>query len=315
MRAIAIDEYGGAEKLELRDIPRPRLSRGEILIRTVAAGVNPVDLAMRNGELAQRMPCAFPLIPGWDVAGVVDELGDGCSRFRTGDRVWAFARKPTVQWGCYADFVAVPESCAGWMPSELSFEEAAAMPMAGIAAYRAVHGRNGVAPRQLVLVHGAAGGVGHLAIQIARAAGARVFGSVHTGGVEMVLDLGAMALDPTKEPFDQSMRRHCPDGVDVVIDTVGGAMLARSWELVRRGGRLVSLVDVPDSRRAAERSVSAYRLSIEPDEGVLARLARAVERQGLRPRIEEVFPIGQASRAHIALEQGRVRGKLVLGAG
>ena len=132
MRAIAIDEFGGPEKLRQMALPRPRPEKGEVLIRVVSAGVNPVDCEIREGKLRDTFKHRFPLIPGWDVAGVVEEFGEGASRFRKGDRVWAYARKPTVQGGCYAEYVSIPEKSVALMPAKLLFEEAAAVPLAAL---------------------------------------------------------------------------------------------------------------------------------------------------------------------------------------
>jgi hypothetical protein len=138
MKAVALHAFGGPEVLVPTDLPRPKAERGELLIRALAVGVNPVDWKVREGQLAPRVPHGFPLIPGWDVAGVVDELGEGCQRFRKGDRVFAFARKPHIQWGTYAEYVAVPERHVALMPASLLFEEAAAIPCAALTAQQAL---------------------------------------------------------------------------------------------------------------------------------------------------------------------------------
>jgi NADPH2:quinone reductase len=313
MRAMAIDEFGGADKLRMTDLPRPRPSRGELLIRVVAAGVSPLDVAVREGRLAATAPHGFPLVPGFDLAGVVEELGDGGSRLRVGDRVWAYVRKPRIQWGCYAEYVSVAEAAVGRMPSGTVFELAAGVPLGALAAEGALRARSGIEGGQNLLVQGAAGGVGHVAVQLARAAGARVFGTCGPDNVEFLLDLGAMAIDYTKEPFEETSRRHCPEGFDVVLDLVGGEVLARSAAVVRAGGRLVSLVETPDPRLADERRIVAHRHDAVPDGQRLTTLARLVERERLRPHLNRVFPLAEAAEAHGVVAGGHVRGKLVLG--
>ena len=243
MRAVAIESFGGSERLRLTDVPRPRPSRDEVLVRTVAAGVNPVDWKIREGFLADRSPHAFPLVPGWDVAGVVEEIGESISRFRKGDKVWAYARKPVVQWGTYAEFVAVREDHVALMPSKLLFEEAAGIPLAALTAYQALFVHARVESGMTVLVHAAAGGVGHFAVQLATHAGARVYGTASSANHPFVLELGAVgAIDYGREDFREGVSRLCPDGVDVVLDAVGGDTQHRSLDVVKAGGSLVSIV-------------------------------------------------------------------------
>lgn len=313
VRCIAIREFGGPDKLEAMDLPRPRPEKNELLVRVVAAGVNPVDCRIRAGLLEDVAPRAFPLIPGWDVAGVVEELGEQATRFRKGDRIWACARKPTVQWGCYAGFVAVPESGVALMPSKLLFEEAAAFPTAGLAAWQSLSDEAFVAAGKNVLVHAAGGGVGHFAVQLACAAGARVFGTARTANHEFVLGLGAAAvIDYTREDFREALRRDCPEGIDLVLDTVGGDVQTRSLDVLRPGGRLVSLVHPPDAETGATRGISGQFLSVEPDGQQLVHLGRLVDQRRLRTNVQKIYTLAQAADAHRALEAGHVRGKLVL---
>src|SRR5512143_1912250 len=189
MRAVAFQAFGGPETLAVMDLPRPKPAPGEILIRAVAAGVNPVDWKMREGGLS-RLPHAFPIIPGWDVAGVVDELGEGCHRFRKGDRVFAYARKPYLHWGTYAECVAVPEKDAAPMPANLLFEEAAGIPCAALTAHQALT-RAGLGSGATLLVLNGSGVVGHFALQLARIAGARSMATAGPRNQEFVLGQGA----------------------------------------------------------------------------------------------------------------------------
>ncbi len=313
MRAVAITEFGGPDKLRAMDLPRPKPGRGEILLRVVASGVSPMDWKIREGLLAGAFPHHFPLVPGWDAAGVVEELGEGTSRWRKGDRVWAYTRRPEIQWGTYAEFVTVLERNASLMPARLLFEEAAAVPMAGLTAWQALIGKAGVAAGATVLVHGAAGGVGHVAVQLARDAGATVFGTAGSANQEFVLAQGAAAaLDYTREDFREALRRHRSEGVDVVLDTVGGEVLARSWEIVKPGGCLVSLCERPDPAEAARRGVRGEYVLAEPDGEQLRRLASLVERGRLKPHVQTIHPLAEAAAAQDEVRAGHVRGKLVL---
>jgi NADPH:quinone reductase-like Zn-dependent oxidoreductase len=313
MRAIAIDEFGGPDKLRPMALPRPRAEKGEVLLHVVAAGVNPVDWMIREGQLEDAMPHRFPLIPGWDVAGVVEELGSGTTRFRKGDRVWAYARKSTVQWGCYAEYVTVPESSVAMMPSKLLFEEAAAVPVAGLTAFQCLQRTKGMSAGQTVLIHAAAGGVGHLAVQLAKQAGAKVIGTGRSNNHPFILDLGAEAcIDYTQEDFRDALRRHAPDGADVILDSVGGETLTRSIDALKPGGRLVSIVDEPDREAAAAAGVSAHSLIAEPNGEQLEILARMLDRKQLRTEVQKIYPLAKAADAHVALQEGHIRGKLVL---
>jgi NADPH2:quinone reductase len=284
-----------------------------VLIRVVAAGVNPVDVMVRQGRLQNEFPHAFPLIPGWDAAGVVEEFGEGAGRFRKGDRVWSYTRKPLVQWGSYAEYVAVPESSVALMPSKLLYEEAAAVPVAGLTAFQSLFGHRAIGSGASVLVHAAAGSVGGIAVQLARNAGARVIGTAGPENQDYIAALGAVAVDYTAEDFADAVGRHFPDGVDLVIDGVGGEVTARSLAVIRRGGRLVALVDPPDLDAAAQRNVIAQNLISEPNSEQLGLLARMYEQGTLRqPHLQKIYPLAEAAEAQRVVAEGHVRGKLVL---
>jgi NADPH2:quinone reductase len=313
MRAVALTAFGSSDVLEPLDLPRPRPARGEVLVRVVAAGVDPADASVRRGDWEGVWPHRFPLIPGWDVAGVVEEFGDGTSHFRKGDRVWGFARKPILQWGCYAEYVAVDETALAQMPSKLLFEEAAAVPMATLAAAQALFDRGALAADQTVLIHDAAGGVGHFAVQLARIAGARAIGTTPAQHLPFVLGLGAeAAVDPEREDLIEGLRRLQPDGVDLVLDAGGRGDATRDSGLLRPGGRLVSLARELDLAAAASRGVRAVTLFPEPDGEELGRFARLVDQGKLRPHVSKIFSLKQAAEAHALLEQGDVAGKVVL---
>jgi len=312
VRAMAIEEFGDLDRLKSMDLPRPKPDRGEVLVRVVAAGVNPVDWKIIEGRLRGALPHAFPLVPGWDVAGVVEELGEGASRFRRGERVFAYARKPVVQWGTFAEYVALGEEFVALMPSNLLFEEAAAVPLAALTAHQALL-KGALGSGKTVLVHGAAGGVGHFAVQLARNAGARVLGTASAANQAFVVGLGAeAAVDYQREDFRQAVRRVAPEGVDLVLDTVGGETLERSLEVLKPGGRLVSIVDRPDPSRCEQRGVAGDFVFVEPNGEQLKQLAGLVERGRLKPHVSRIRPLGEAAAALAESRAGHVRGKLVL---
>jgi len=292
------------------DLPRPRAGENEIPIRVVAAGVDRFDIDMREGRLHEHIAHAFPLIPGWDAAGVVEELGESASRFRKGDRVWAYALKPTVQWGCYAEFVAVVEDHVALMPTGLLYEEAAAVPRAGLTALQCLATSAGFGSAIDVLVHEAHGGVGHFAVQLARNGGARVLGCTDSDHQAFVLAQGAVAtVDVGREDFVEATRRHFPNGVDLVVDTVGGESLTRSRDLLKPDGRIASIA-APEP--AAPGVASVVNLFGEPSGEQLHTLARLVDGGKLRPHVDRIYSLPAAAAAHKHVEARRGPGKVVL---
>jgi len=313
MRAIAITEFGGPEQLKPMALPRPKPEKGEVLIHVVSAGVNRVDALVREGHLENHSPHRFPLIPGWDVAGVIEDLGEGATRFRKGERVWALAMKPCQQWGCYAEYVSVAESSVARMPAKLLFEEAAAVPLAALTAQQCLFARPGLSTGSTVLVHAACGGVGHFAVQLARLTGAKVFGTTGTQKQPFLLSLGATAgIDYTTEEFVGALKRHCPEGVDLVLDAVGGEVLERSYSVLKPGGRLVSIVDEPSAEAAERQGASAHSLMVKPDADQLSHFATLFDMKKLRTHVQKIYGLGDAAEAHRAIETTHVQGKLVL---
>lgn len=311
MKAIAIPSFGGSEKLALVDLPQPKPGPGEVLIRAVAAGVNPVDWKLREGSLA-RMPHAFPLIPGWDVAGVVDELGEGCVRLRKGQRVFAYARKPFLQWGTYCECVAVPEADAAPMPPSFLFEEAAALPCAALTAHQALE-RAGLASGACLVVLNGSGGVGHFALQLARIAGARSLATTGPRNHEFVLSQGAEgAIDHTRDDLVGAVRSRFADGADVVLDAIGGDALAAAAEIVKEGGVVVSVAGELPPDALAAKGARFERISSKPSGAQLESFAAHAKRKALRPHVQTIYPLEQAARAQDVSREGHVRGKLVL---
>ena len=311
MKAVAINAFGGPELLVVSELPRPKPERGEILIRTVAAGVNPVDWKVREGSLAKASH-GFPLIPGWDVAGVVDELGESCQRFRKGDRVFAYARKPHIQWGTYAEYVAVPERHVALMPPSLLFEEAASIPCAALTAQQAL-ARAGISSGAVLLVLNGSGGVGHFALQLAKIAGARSIATAGPRNQEFVMNQGAEhAIDHTRDELAAAVTARFPSGVDIVLDAVGGPPLAEAVAVVKSGGVIVSVVDTLEPGIVAARGVRFERISSAPSGEQLAVFAAYAGRKTLRPHVQTIYPLAEAARAQEESRAGHVRGKLVL---
>lgn len=311
MRAITTPAWGSAEDaLVLRDVPRPTPGPAEILVEVHAAGVNPVDTKSRAAGgfgLWHQVP-----IVGWDVSGVVVEKGPGVAHLDVGDEVFGMPRFPH-QAGAYAEYVAAPSRHFARKPASLSHEQAAALPLAGLTAWQALVDAAHLAPLSDVVVLGAAGGVGHFAVQIAKARGATVHGTASAGKHVWLRELG---VDHPIDYHGDQLSRALP-AVDLVLDTVGGEAALEAIPRIREGGRLITLPGpdalfgaVGEAARAA--GIQADFLLVEPDGHALTELAALVEAGHLRPHVEQSFPLEQAAAAHRASEAGRTSGKLVL---
>jgi NADPH:quinone reductase-like Zn-dependent oxidoreductase len=310
MRAITATAWGAADVLAEIEVPRPEPGPTEIRVRVHAAGVNPTDWKQRvAGGLGLW---GDPPILGYDVSGVVDAVGLGVDLFRPGDEVFGMPRFPQ-QAGAYAEYVTAPARHFARKPTSIDHVQAAALPLAGMTAWQVLVDSAGVREGQRVLVHAAAGGVGHLAVQIAKARGAYVVGTASATKHEKLRSLGADELvDYTAQPFEDVV-----SDIDVVLDTIGGDYPARSLRTMRSGGILVCLAmpfDPPEDvrREAAALGLRTTAPLVEPDRLALTALAELVETGTLRPMIDCVVPLAQARRAHELGETGRTTGKIVL---
>ena len=306
MRVIRQEAFGGPEVLRLAEAGRPAPMGTEVLVRVRAAGVNPVDWVTRAGS---GYLDSFPLTVGWDVCGVVEETGLGVTRFAPGDEVFGMPWFPRQAAG-YAEYVTAPSRQLARKPPSLSHEEAAGLPLAGLTAWQVLIDTAGVEPGQRVLITGAAGGVGHLAVQIAKARGAYVIGTASAAKHDFVRALGAdEVIDYTKvEPAG------AVSDLDVVFDPVGGAD-ARNWlPAIKPGGMLLPFRagDAELAAVAAQGRVRAAIVLVEPDGHALEALAALAEAGQLRVEIDTVLPLAEAAKAHEIGERGRTRGKIVL---
>lgn len=306
MRAMAIHDYGGPELLRLTDLPEPVLGPDVVLVRTRAAGVNPVDFKVRKGRLESRYPCHFPLVPGWDLAGVVEAVGPAVPEFSEGDEVVGYVRRDHIQWGTYAELVAAPVRTLAPKPSSLSWSQAAALPLAGLTAWQTLTRVLGIGKDDLVLVHAAAGGVGSFAVQVAQILGARVIGTASEANHDHLRALGAQPI-AYGEGLVERVRSVVPDGVGAVLDLVGGEALEVSPQLLREGGRLASVTDP-----ARVRELGGTYWFVRPDREDLATLSRLVDEGRLTVHVERTFPLEEAADAHRLIEGGHMRGKLAL---
>ncbi|WP_220449700.1 NADP-dependent oxidoreductase [Nonomuraea longispora] len=308
MRAILQHAYGGPEVLQLTEVSRPEPGVTEVLVRVYAAGVNPIDGKTRAGGGFAPQVGRPPFIPGWDLSGVVAEIGYGVTRFQPGDEVYGMPNFPHRA-GTYAEFVAVRSRQVARKPARLSHAEAAALPLAGLTAWQSLVDTAQVGPGMCVLIHAAAGGVGHLAVQIAKARGAYVIGTARAAKHDFVRSLGAdEVIDYTAVAFEEAV-----EAVDVVLDLVGGETRRRSLEVLAEGGLLIPLprgLDV--SQEAAERGLRVAPLIVEPDYRGLEHLAELADSGKLKISVSRELPLAQATEAHRCIDSGSATGKTVL---
>ncbi|MEU0404935.1 NADP-dependent oxidoreductase [Streptomyces sp. NPDC006197] len=304
MRAVVVEQWGGPENLVEREVERPEPGLNEVLVRVHAAGVNPVDWKTRaSGALIGWGD--VPVL-GWDVSGTVEAVGPGVGIFRPGDEVFGMPLFPR-QAGGYAEYVVAPARHLAPKPSSLTHVEAAALPLAALTAWQALVDAADVRPGERVLVHAAAGGVGHLAVQIAKARGAYVVGTASAAKHDLVRELGAdEVVDYRAARFEDVV-----SDIDVVLDGLGGETAERSLKVLRDGGRLITLPG-PDDVPAAQDGVRAAWVLVEPDHLGLREIAALVERGALRPVVDTVLPLAEAAEAHAIGELGRTTGKIVL---
>src|SRR4051812_22264221 len=308
MRVIAYDGFGGPDVLQLRDLPDPDVGPDYVLIRTAAAGVNPVDTKAREGKLAGAFPYVFPVVPGWDVSGTVEAVGPAVDGFAVGDRVVAYARKDYLGGGTYAELVAVHLRHLAQAPTRVDLPTAAGLPLVGLTALQSLARLELQAGETLVVLN-ASGGVGTIAVQLAAQQGVRVIGVNSARNDSYVRELGAEAtLDYTAGPIAGQLREMRPDGVDAVVDYIGGDALAAAPQLLRSGaeGRFCSIVDPGVLEQGGRYTF------VRPDAGQLAELVGKVDSGHLRLPVEDALPLDKASEAHERSESGRTRGKIAL---
>lgn len=316
MKAIVLNQFGGPESFALRDVPKPVPQAGQVLVRVHATSINPLDYQVRRGDYPDLVP--LPAITGHDVSGVVEAVGPGVTAFAPGDEVWYTPQIFEGQ-GSYAEYHVAAEGIVGRKPASLSHLEAASLTLVGGTAWEALVVRAALRVGESVLVHGGAGGVGHVAIQLAKAMGARVYTTVRSENAEFVRGLGAdVTIDYEKEDYvDAVMRASGGRGVDVVFDTIGGDTLARSPDVLAQLGRVVSIVDIAQPQNLIQawgKNASYHMVFTRQNRGKLDELGALVERGQLRPHVGAVYTLADIARAHARLESPNngLRGKIAI---
>ena len=305
MRAAIYDSYGGADVLDVREVADPPVGPDTVLVRTRATSVNPVDWKIREGYLQGAYPHHLPVIPGWDVAGVVEAVGPAVrTGLQVGDEVFGYVRRDDVAFGTTAQLVPAPERTVTRKPSALSFEEAAAVPLAGRTAYQALTEALAVETGDRVLVHAGAGGVGHLAVQISAALGAEVVATASARNHDFLRELGATeVVDYQQGPVSEQLQMP----VDAVLDLVGGDALDDAPNQVKDTARVASIVDAQTVLGLGGRYVF-----VRPERAHLDALAALADVGKLRVEVAETFPLDRIADAHRASQQGHTRGKIVV---
>jgi len=309
MKAIRIHAYGGPELMQLEDAPVPACGARDLLVRVVAAGINPVDWKMRSGVMAAQIRKSFPITLGSDAAGIVTAVGGEVAGFKLGDEVCFYA--DFARGGTYAEYVAVNASQVAKKPRTASFAAAAALPMGGQAAWTALIETGQVERGMRVLIHGGAGALGTVAVQLAKEHGAHVTATASGDGLALVKRLGADELiDYRTQRFEQMAH-----DIDIVIDTLGGPTQEASWATLRQGGILVATAMPPPPERAAAAGVRAAFVFTPPRGAVLAQLAERVDDGRLRIVVGQELALADAAQAHRLGEAGKARGKMILHVG
>ena len=306
MKAIRIHAYGGPELMQIEDSPVPACGAGDLLVRVVAAGVNPVNWKLRSGVMAAQLPKAFPITLGSDGAGIVTAMGGAVRGFELGDEVFFYAE--FARGGTYAEYVAVEASQVAKKPRTVSFSTAAALPTPGQAAWTALIDTAKIERGQRVLIHGGAGALGTVAVQLAKEHGAHVIATASGDGVALVSSLGADdVIDYRTQHFEQLAH-----DIDIVLDTLGGPTQEASWSTMRAGGILVATAMPPSPDRAAAAGVRAAFVFTPPRGAVLAQLAQRVDDGRIRVVVGQEFTMADAAQAHRLGESGKARGKMIL---
>lgn len=322
MYAMVISGFGGPDVLQPAELPLPQPGSGEVRVRVAYSSVNPADWKARQGMLSKYITYEFPFVLGFDLSGTIDAIGEGVTRFKTGDRVFGTSRQGQGLNGSYAEYTIASEAMLAPLPSGVSFAEAASLPTAGTTALGGLLDVGGLCAGQTVLINGGAGGVGSIAIQIARQVGARILTTCSASNADYVRQLGAeVAIDYRNSDVVEVVLEHCPGGVDLVLDAVGlGTLLPRATELVRPGGTFVeieTLISEASPEQVGQAAMQGVRIVSNmiaianlPDQ--LQRLGDLAEQGAIKAPLAEILPLTDVAVAHRRIETGHVRGKIAL---
>ena len=310
MKAAFVEEYGGPDTLKTGELEKPEPGEGEVLVRIGAAGVNPVDASVVKGMLKNAIPGEFPLIPGWDVAGTVESRGHAARRFEEGDEVYAYARRPVIQHGTFAEYIALPESYLAKKPRSLDMKQAGGVPLTGLTAYQSLFDAGKLMKDETLVILGASGGVGSFAIQLAKWKGARVIGVAGSSNQEYMKQMGAdETIDYSAGDVGEAVREVAPDGVDMIYHCSRGDSLKQCADTLREGGRLISITNRNPDRRD---DVHFEYVFVEPNAVQLDHLAELADGGHLEVHVSKTWSLDEAGEALKEISELHTRGKSVV---
>ena len=310
MKAAFYDEFGDLNQIKVGELEKPEPAEGEVLIRVKSAGVNPVDAAVARGMLNEFIPAEFPVIPGWDVAGVIEERGHSARRFAKGDKVYAYARRPKVQHGTFAEYISIPESYVAKSPEKLTMDEAGGVPLTGLTAYQSLFDAGNLKGGETILILGASGGVGSFALQLTKWKGATVIGVAGSSNQDYMKDLGAdYTVDYSKGDVGEAVDKVAPDGVDMIFHCSRGNSLAQSHDCLKEGGRLISITNSDPERRD---DVHFQYVFVEPNAVQLEHLSELADSGKLKVHVSKTFKLDDAQKALQEIESLHAKGKTVI---
>lgn len=310
MRASYFEEFGELDQIKTGTLERPEAGEGEVLVRVRAAGVNPVDAAVARGMLQQAIPAKFPAVPGWDLAGEVKERGHAARRFDEGDEVYAYARRPTVQHGTFAEYVALPECYLARRPQTITMTEAGGIPLVGLTAYQALFQAGDLSEGDTLLILGASGGVGTLAIQLAKTAGATVIGVAGKRNQAYMKELGAdETIDYAAGNVGEAIRAAVREDIDFIFHCSRGDSLDQSIDTLKSGGQLVSITN---SQPGVRDDIRFEYVFVEPNARQLKHLQELVDENSIKIPVSKTFGLEDTGKAIREIESLHTRGKTVI---
>jgi len=310
MKAAYYEKFGDLNQIKVGELDKPEPTEGEVLIKVKAAGVNPVDAAVARGMLKDAIPAEFPVIPGWDVAGVIEDRGYSARRFSKGDKVYAYARRPKIKHGTFAEYISIPESYVAKCPDKLSMDEAGGVPLTGLTAYQSIFDAGKLKGGETIMILGASGGVGSIAIQLANWKGATVIGVAGSSNQDYMKDLGAdYTIDYSKGDVGEAVDDIAPDGIDMIFHCSRGDSLAQSHNRLKEGGRLISITNSDPKRRD---DVHFQYVFVEPNATQLEHLSELADSDALKVPVSKTFKLDDAQKALQEIESLHTRGKTVI---
>ncbi len=310
MKAAILNEFGGPEKIKIEKIEIPELKEGDVLIRVKAAGVNPVDAVITKGYYKDKIPHSFPIVLGWDFAGVVEDRGHGARRFAIGDNVYAYVRRPQIKWGSFGQYIVVPDCYLATKPIKLNWNEAAGIPLAGLTAYQALCDAGNLLEGQRVLIIGASGGVGSFAIQLAKSKGAEVIGVASKKNHAYMREMGANhTIDYHEQHIGEAVKNIFPKGIDLILDCTSGESLQKSLISLKKSGKVVSTLSQGEN---VDPGIDFQFVFVEPDARQLKYLRKLADAGKLRVQVSKTYSLEETAEALKQIETLHTTGKIII---